>query len=147
MNFPEAVDDLNEFGADVSFMDRIFGVDKAHMEATERAEQRLQQLNTDQARRGIMTPAQAAWQNERIAGVSTNVILKDPKTSVAGGFQEGLAEGAANIRNTVGGGINALVRTGVGVIPWQVWVIGLVVAAGWLYGPKAVSRVKAYRGG
>lgn len=54
-------------------------------------------------------------------------------------FGEGVDEGAANIRGTIGGTVNASAKL-FKIIPWQVWVIGAVALFLWLGGGAYVLR-------
>ena len=59
----------------------------------------------------------------RISGVV------DVDAQIGGAFKEGAAEGAANVKETIGNGISSAVKGIASVLPWQVWVLGALVAA------------------
>jgi hypothetical protein len=46
----------------------------------------------------------------------------DPDDAITDAFNEGLDDGATNIRNAVGSTINGIVFTPLKIIPWQVWL-------------------------
>jgi len=56
----------------------------------------------------------------------TGGYISDVSGEVANAFDEGLSEGASNIRGAVGGTINRTVGSLLSTIPWQLW---LVIAA------------------
>lgn len=62
-------------------------------------------------------------QNRRAAYIS------DVNSEVHLAFGEGFEEGASNIRGAIGGTVNAVVTTPFRVIPWQLWIAGLLFAA------------------
>jgi len=53
----------------------------------------------------------------------------DVDAEVNDAFQDGLKEGAGNIRGGIGGTLNALVVTPLKIIPWQFWLAGAVYLA------------------
>lgn len=115
-------------------LDWISGVDRENIRAGQEAERRLAALNAQkEARTG--KPYVTSGKD-----VPLSVMMTDPKTSVAGGFKEGLAEGATNIRQNVGGAIGTTFATTLSLIPWQVWVAGGI----WLYlqaNPGALQKL------
>ena len=69
---------------------------------------------------------------------------RSPSESVGAAFNEGLADGRNNIRNLFGGTVNGLLQNTLGLVPWQLWVAGAVVALwylGWI--PKLLARARA----
>jgi len=58
---------------------------------------------------------------------------QDYAGQVGTAFGEGIQEGAANIRRGIGATINSIVGTAFRIVPWQLWVIGLVVALIYLW--------------
>lgn len=48
----------------------------------------------------------------------------NPDQEIGDAFNQGLDEGATNIRNAVGGTVNTLVGTPLKLIPWQLWLAG-----------------------
>lgn len=55
--------------------------------------------------------------------------FSDVSGEVSQAFDEGLAQGADNIRNAVGNTINRTVGSAFSIIPWQVWIAAGVFAA------------------
>jgi len=120
-------------------LDWISGVDTANIEAGKQAEQKLQALN--QAKAARTGKPQPAIGSGSVAGNRTlDELQTNPQTSVAGGFKEGLGEGAANIRGAVGGTINTVLGTGISLIPWQVW-LALGIGAYLYLNPGIMKRL------
>jgi hypothetical protein len=96
---------------------------------------KLSAINKADYERGLYSQDQYL---KTIANLQANAfqpggIFEQEGTAPAAGFVEGLKEGAVNmqqgVKNAVGGSINF----GLGVIPWQVWVIATVYLA-WRFG-------------
>lgn len=63
------------------------------------------------------------------AGTTAFPEFDDSNLSPVGGFTEGIGDGADNIRKFVGGAMNTTAGTFLRLIPWQIWLILLIVAA------------------
>ena len=117
----------------MGLLDWITGVDSANADAARAADAKLKELNNDLERRGIIPEGDAAVRNADINATGVDHYLQDPGSSTWGGFQEGLDQGAKNIRSAVGDGINTVVGTGLKIIPWQAYVGAAVFGGLWIY--------------
>lgn len=107
-------------------LDYLF-IDQADVDAGRLADNRLEQLNRKAFDQGL-------WTDEEWAGISKRMADAKYDNQVAesspwSGFQEGFAEGAANVQDTIKKGIAAPLNFTLGAIPWQVWAVaGLFLA-------------------
>lgn len=69
----------------------------------------------------------------------------DVDAQIGTAFDEGLQEGADNIRTRVGGVINSAAGLSLRLIPWQLYVIGGVVLFLYLGGGQLVGALLARR--
>jgi hypothetical protein len=123
---------MSENAYELSWFDRLF-LSQEDINRGVSADAQLKRLNAENRDRGIITDAQLDDMNDRIDSTSLPGMLSDPSTSTYGGFKEGLAEGASNIRNAAGEVINSTIGTGFRLIPWQAYVIGGLFLGGWIW--------------
>lgn len=103
----------------------ITGYDEENYAAGKEAGKKNAQITRDLQARDLITE-----DNARIAALHyADSDAYDPEADIEGEFGKGIDEGAANIRNGVGATINAVAITPLKLIPWQLWLIGLVLAA------------------
>lgn len=115
---------------------KLYGPDPAEVQATTEG---LLALNDQAAARGAISPEEAARRSDLIVNTPSGIFTPSE------GFEEGLSEGADNIRKTISGGINATVGTIWKMIPWQVWALAIAALAIWLlvtFGPAIGRRLK-----
>jgi hypothetical protein len=98
----------------------LTGFDSANYDAGIEADRRNAQITEDLKNKGLITEAEAAQSQQRYTA-SENY---DPYGAIDDAFSQGLDEGAANIRRTVGGAINGIAITPLKIIPWQIWLAG-----------------------
>jgi len=104
----------------------ILGTDPEEDEARGRAaDDANAALNKEMHERGLLSDddyktAQANIDRGRI---------DDAEAEIDQAFLEGLDEGAANVRSTIGGTINTVIGTPLKLIPWQVWLAAAIYLA------------------
>ena len=141
----------------MALFDYFTGFDRANYEAGLEADRKRQALNAAQLERKRQAAAddeeelrfldelEAAYARNDAAGAGlADGTGRTPNGSIGDAFVEGLADGRNNIRNGVGSTINELLKNTLGLVPWQLWVAGAVVALwylGWL--PKLLARARA----
>jgi len=86
---------------------------------------KINEINEDLAKRGVISPEQQTTAAQRVANgsIGTGDIFRQPGTDVFGGFKEGVREGAQSM---VDGGQKAITSTTGGILsflPWQVYVL------------------------
>ncbi len=119
--------------------DQITGFDRDEYEAGLAADARNRQLTDELKDKGLISEADYELSIKNY----NDSASYDPDKEIGAAFNEGIDDGARNIRNFAGGAINNLVGTPLKLIPWQVWVAaGLYVAwrLGWFNG--ILSKVK-----
>ena len=137
--------------------DYFTGFDRANYEAGLEADRKRQALNAAQLERKRQAAAddeeelrfldelEAAYARNDAAGAGlADGTGRTPDESIGTAFVSGLADGRNNIRTGVGSTINELLKNTLGLVPWQLWVAGAVVALwylGWL--PKLLARARA----
>ena len=137
--------------------DYFTGFDRANYEAGLEADRKRIALNAAQLERKrqaaaddeeelrILDELEAAYARNDAAGAGiADGTGRTPDESIGAAFVEGLADGRNNIRTGVGSTINELLKNTLGLVPWQLWVAGVLVALwhlGWL--PKLLSRARA----
>ena len=72
------------------------------------------------------------------AGLST--AIESPNSAYVQGFGEGLKEGLDNVTGTTRKGIAGLINSVFAAIPWQLWVLGLVVGFFYIGGAGLLRR-------
>ena len=109
--------------------DWITGYDRTAYEEGLQADAKNRALTEDLRNRGLITEQDyRAAQQHYDASAAYN-----PDAEITDAFDEGLNDGAANIRNTIGGAINLGIGTPLKLIPWQVWV-ALAIYVAWRLG-------------
>lgn len=143
-------DGVKALGRGENPIDYVF-LESGTVEASDAADRGLDELN----RKRLEDAKISAEEYERRRGVLTSwafpttdlgegpgKLFEQPGASPAEGFQEGLADGADNIRKFVSKGINGVVGTSLRIIPWQVWaglaIYGLIIL--WPYLPKPKAK-------
>jgi hypothetical protein len=118
----------------------LFGIND-DIAAGEEADRRNREITEDLRRRGLITEDEYQTALDHYAADdAADYYEKQLEES----FDEGLAEGAANIRRLLGLPFDKLLPTLPKLIPWQVWLIlGLYLAwqLGWLN--KLVGKARA----
>jgi hypothetical protein len=94
---------------------------------------KLSALNAENRARGIWTEEEYRGAQQRLSDWSVDAMLHNEATSPYGGFKEGAAEGAAGLRKFGTDIINTAVGSVARSIPWQIWLLGGFLLAGWLY--------------
>ena len=141
----------------MSLFDYFTGFDRENYEAGLEAGRQRIALNAAQLERKRQAAAddeeelrfldelEAAYARNDAAGAGlADGTGRTPDESIGAAFVEGLADGRNNIRAGVGSTINELLKNTLGLVPWQLWVAGAVVALwylGWL--PKLLARARA----
>lgn len=141
----------------MALFDYFTGFDRANYEAGLEADRQRIALNAAQLERKrqaaaddeeelrILDELEAAYaRNDAASAGIADGTGRTPDESIGDAFVEGLADGRRNIRNGVGSTINELLKNTLGLVPWQLWVAGAVVALwylGWL--PKLLARARA----
>lgn len=118
-----------------NFSDALSGVfiSDADIARGREVDQQLGQLNADNYAKGIITEEAYQTTADRLNEWSTDAMLTREETSPAGGFKEGVRQGAAGMQSLVS---NALDTVGGGVlktIPWQIWALLLLAALIYLW--------------
>lgn len=93
---------------------------------------RADRLDAELAALNAQRLADAKWDREQFEAAERNRLrgaTPDIEGDVRAAFQEGLDDGAGNIRGSIGGTINALVATPLKIIPWQLWLAGALYLA------------------
>lgn len=119
--------------ATVGWFDRMMGVDPENVAAGDAADAQLRALNRANYEKGIISEDVWQFTNADINSTSNDLLLSDPKTSVWGGFQEGLQNGADSIRKATEGVLGVSATTFLKLIPWQLWLAGAAFGAWWIY--------------
>lgn len=109
-----------------------FGLDKLILGVDLDAEEaRGRQLDADKDKLDAQRQESGYWTQEtydlardQSATGQTGNVTQEVNTAFGTGFQEG----ADNVRTTIGGTINGTVGQVFRLIPWQVWVLGIVAA-------------------
>ena len=141
----------------MSLFDYFTGFDRENYEAGLEADRKRQALNAAQLERKRQAAAddeeelrfldelEAAYARNDAAGAGiADGTVRTPDESIGDAFVSGLADGRNNIRAGVGTTINELLKNTLGLVPWQLWIAGAVVALwylGWL--PKLLARARA----
>ena len=142
----------------MALFDYFTGFDRENYEAGLEADRKRIALNAAQlARRRdeaedeydliIADELQAAYAKNDYAGRGTgsggpNAL--NPDAEIGQAFLDGLKDGRDGIRKTLGQIINEFLKNTLGLVPWQLWVAGIVVALwylGWI--PKLLNRAQA----
>lgn len=99
------------------------------------ADTQLEALVKADYERGVITAAQRDLTDSRIGDNSfaPGGIFSQDGTDIVGGFQEGLKEGANNIQKGVHDAVGGTINFGLGMIPWQAWVL-LAIYLAWRFG-------------
>ena len=141
----------------MNLFDYFTGFDRENYEAGLEADRKRIALNAAQLERKRQAAAddeeelrfldelEAAYaRNDAASAGIADGTGRTPDESIGAAFVSGLADGRNNIRNGVGSTINELLKNTLGLVPWQLWVAGAVVALwhlGWL--PKLLTRARA----
>lgn len=105
--------------------DWVTGFDRENYEAGLEADRKNAAITEDLRRRQLISEDDARTAQLHYA----QSAAYDPDAAINEAFLEGLDDGADNIRGAVGGTIDTVLGTLLKTIPWQLWLIGLVVAA------------------
>ncbi len=108
--------------------DWLTGFDRENYEAGLEADRRNAELNRQLHDRGKIT-------DDNYAAVQLHDAADeiDADAEINDAFDDELDRRTGAVSGFVGGGINAFLKSVFGVIPWQVWILGLL-AAGWYLG-------------
>ena len=121
-------------------LDWLSGVDSENIKAGQAAEQKLRAIQAAKAA-STKKPQPAIGSGSVVGDQSLYELQTNSATSVSGGFKEGLAEGATNIRQGVGGAINTTLGTTFSLIPWQVW-LAVGIGAYLYFNPGILGKLR-----
>ena len=113
----------------MAFFDFFTGFDRENYEAGLEADRRNAAITEDLRRRQLISEQEARESQQRI----NDSLAYDPDAAIGDAFGEGIDEGAASIRGTIGSTINAAIGTPLKLIPWQLWV-ALALYGAWHLG-------------
>jgi len=122
----------------MAWLDIFTGVDSEQTQRDlDETDAKLRALEADYQRRHRQTLDDEAIErrNAEFEAHMRAGHIENVENEVNDAFDEGLDEGAANIRGAIGDTINKVVVTPLSIIPWQVWVAGALYLAwqlGWL---------------
>lgn len=110
----------------------VFGyavVSQETIDSGRAADSRLLELNRAAFEKGTWNEEQYLASNARLHTSSMEELISNPDSSPWQGFQEGLAEGAANVQGGIKKTLAAPFNFTFGAIPWQIWAaVGVFLA-------------------
>ncbi len=112
----------------MGFLSSLFGVDDEQARSDELDRQRAALNAAQRERRG------EEWYRQTLENDEKSRLNVDAELNKA--FGEGIDEGAANIRGTIG----SIINLPFSLIPWQAWAIGAVVAFFYFGGGVLIRR-------
>jgi hypothetical protein len=132
-------------------------VDEETIKASNEADRKLDELNRKKREEGSLTEIQY---RERLARLTNNAfpdfvtdtgergkLFEQPGTNPSLGFNEGLKEGATNIRKALSKAFNKGAGLTLQLVPWQVWAVAagyllFITAPYWLPGFRKLAAKK-----
>jgi hypothetical protein len=102
-------------------------------------DRREYELMQERLRRGVIT---TETYNNWLARKASNTE-PSARQQVADAFVEGAKEGADRMQRGVRETLSAPINWAFGAIPWQLWLVGLVVLFWWLGGPVYLRGILA----
>ena len=113
----------------------LLGVDlSAEQQRSNQADQQLLALNQQLVDQGTWTQAQADAAAQKIAAGNADTGAGNVVASVDQSFAQGLQQGEQNITSGISDTIARLIKDVWAAIPWQLWVVALVVLFVWMGG-------------
>ena len=105
--------------------DWLTGFDRENYEAGVAADAQNAGLNRRLHERGRIDDATF----EQVLDHDAADDINDPDAEIQYAFDEELGQRTGAVRDAASGGISAFMRATFGIVPWQVWLAGLAIAA------------------
>lgn len=127
----------------MGLLDSFFGPSQAELDQMEKTTLGLVSVTEEEARRGIISPEEAARRISQIKlDGDTTQRLKDPNLSPSLAFDQSMSQSTQAFRTGLGNLVSDTTRFTFSMVPWQIWVIIGIVAV--LYTlPLALSLRKS----
>lgn len=116
----------------MAFLDFFTGIDSEQTQTDlDTTDAKLADLEADYQRRHAEQLGQAGIdeRNAVFQAHQRDSHIDSVTGEVNAAFDEGLKEGAGNIRGTLGETFNKLVLTPLSIIPWQIWLVAALYLA------------------